>query len=103
MCLEKLKFFKHLPGKIEIFREIARKNRNFSENCLEKLTPQISNQIDAADTIPHISPLIIVGRDGALVEAITFNRRVVGSTTALAVTYGPWASPLPAVSSALRC
>ena len=28
----------------------------------------------------------IVGRDGALVEAITLNRRVVGSTPALAVT-----------------
>ena len=27
-----------------------------------------------------------VGRDGALVEAITLNRRVVGSTPALAVT-----------------
>ena len=28
----------------------------------------------------------IVGRDGALVESITFNRRVVGSTPTLAVT-----------------
>lgn len=28
----------------------------------------------------------IVGRGGALVEAMTFNLRVVGSTTALAVT-----------------
>ena len=27
-----------------------------------------------------------VGRDGALVESIAFNRRVVGSTPALAVT-----------------
>ena len=27
-----------------------------------------------------------VGRDGALVEAITLNRRVVGSTPALAIT-----------------
>ena len=27
-----------------------------------------------------------VGRDGALVEAMTFNRRVVGSTPALAAT-----------------
>ena len=27
-----------------------------------------------------------VGRDGALVESITFNRRVVGSTPALAAT-----------------
>ena len=27
-----------------------------------------------------------LGRDGALVEAITLNRRVVGSTPALAVT-----------------
>ena len=29
---------------------------------------------------------VFVGRGGALVEAITFNRRVVGSTPALAVT-----------------
>ena len=28
----------------------------------------------------------VVGRSGALVEAITFNRRVVGSTPALAAT-----------------
>jgi len=43
-----------------------------------------------------------VGRGGALVEMMTFNRRVVGSTPALAVTEGPWASPLPAVACALR-
>jgi len=30
----------------------------------------------------------IVGRDGALVESIIFNRRVVGSTPALAATFG---------------
>ena len=29
----------------------------------------------------------IVGRGGALVETMTFNRRVVGSTPALAATY----------------
>ena len=34
--------------------------------------------------------------------SITFNRRVVGSTPAIAVTYGPWASRLPAVACALR-
>ena len=45
---------------------------------------------------------VVVGRDGALVESISFNWRVVGSTPALAVTYGPWASPLPAVACALR-
>src|SRR6218665_40764 len=44
----------------------------------------------------------ILGRDGALVEAMTLNRRVVGSTPALAVTLGPWASPLPAVACGLR-
>src|SRR6218665_1812920 len=33
-----------------------------------------------------------VGRGGALVETMTFNRRVVGSTPALAATEGPWAS-----------
>ena len=33
---------------------------------------------------------------------MTFNRRVVGLTPALAATQGPWASPLPAVACALR-
>ena len=46
--------------------------------------------------------IITVGRGGALVEMMTFNQRVVGSTPALAATYGPWASPLPAVACALR-
>ena len=36
---------------------------------------------------------MVVGRGGALVESIAFNRRVVGSTPALAVRYGFWASP----------
>ena len=45
----------------------------------------------------------VVGRGGALVESITFNQRVVGSTPALAVTQGPLTSPLPAVACALRC
>ena len=44
----------------------------------------------------------VVGHGGALVESITFNRRVVGSTPALAAMYGPWASPLPTVACALR-
>src|SRR6218665_531494 len=44
----------------------------------------------------------LVGRGGALVEMMTFNQRVVGSTPALAATSGPWASPLPAVACALR-
>ena len=35
-----------------------------------------------------------MGRGGASVEAMT-QRRVVGSTPALAATWGPWASPLP--------
>jgi len=34
-----------------------------------------------------------VGRGGALVETMTFNRRVVGSTPALATMQGPLASP----------
>jgi len=34
--LEKLKVFGNLPGKIEIFRKFAWKNRKFSEICLEK-------------------------------------------------------------------
>src|SRR6218665_154204 len=33
---------------------------------------------------------------------MTLNRRVVGSTPALAATLGPWASPLPTVACALR-
>jgi len=44
----------------------------------------------------------LVVRGGALVETMTFNRRVVGSTPALSTTYGLWASPLPAVACALR-
>ena len=44
----------------------------------------------------------VVGRGGALVELMTFNRRVVGSTPALAATYGPWASPLLTVACVLR-
>ena len=40
---------------------------------------------------------------GALVKSMTLNWRVVGSTTALAATYGPWASPLLTVACALRC
>ena len=43
----------------------------------------------------------LVGCGGALVETMTFNRRVVGSNPALAATWGPWASPLPAVACAL--
>src|SRR6218665_4007152 len=39
---------------------------------------------------------------GALVETMTFNLRVAGSTPALAATQGPWTSPLPAVACALR-
>jgi len=41
-------------------------------------------------------------RGGALAETMTFNRRVVGLTPALAATYGPWPSHLPAVACALR-
>ena len=64
---KKLKFFENLPEKIKILNKFARKSRNFSWNCwknqnfseicLEKFkfcwpgstTPQISNQIDAAE------------------------------------------------------
>ena len=46
--------------------------------------------------------IYIVGRGGALVEPMTSNRRVVGSTPALAATQGPWASPLLTVACALR-
>src|SRR6218665_554955 len=34
----------------------------------------------------------VVGRGGALVEAMPFVRRVMGSTPALAVTFEPWSS-----------
>ena len=46
--------------------------------------------------------LIILRRGGALVESMTFNQMVVGSTPALAATLGPWASPLPTVACVLR-
>src|SRR6218665_3183036 len=36
----------------------------------------------------------LVGRGGALVKSMNLNRRVVGSTPALAATWGLWASPL---------
>jgi len=45
-CLKKLKFFKNLPKQIDIFSEIAWKNRNIFDP--DPRHPQISNQIDAA-------------------------------------------------------
>ena len=45
---------------------------------------------------------MLVRDGGALVESMTFNRRVVGSTPALAAMQGPWASPLLTVACALR-
>ena len=48
----------------------------------------------------HVTYVHLVGRGGALVETMTFVRRVVGSTPTLAAT--PWASPLPAVACELR-
>ena len=45
---------------------------------------------------------IRAGRGGTLVESMTFNRKVVGSTPTLATTQGLWASPLPAVACVLR-
>ena len=51
---------------------------------------------------PRSSSVLTMGRGGALVEAMTFNRRVVGSTPALAATQGPLASSLPTVACALR-
>jgi len=53
---KKSKFFRNLPQKSNFVCEIAWKNRNISEICLEKsiflpgsTTHQISNQIDAAE------------------------------------------------------
>ena len=43
-----------------------------------------------------------VGRGGALDKSMTLNRRVVGSTPALAAKQGPWASPLLTIACALR-
>ena len=39
-----------------------------------------------------------MGRGGALVESILFNRRAMGSNHALFATQGPWASPLLAIA-----
>ena len=43
-------------------------------------------QKDPLGTVSSVVVVVAVGRDGALVESIAFNRRVVGSTPALAVT-----------------
>src|SRR6218665_464667 len=58
----------------------------FQCKCIYKnsflMKPSTSNnKLKSSSTTCHR-----VGRDGALVEAITLNRRVVGSTPALAVT-----------------
>ena len=59
-------------------------------------TYALANPHHALGYLSNIGKLLaIVGRGGALVEAITFNRRVVGSTPALSATEGPWASSLP--------
>ena len=57
-----------------------------SENVLKRLV-RISKSRITQNTRQF------VGRGGALVESIPFNRRVVGSNPALAATQGPWASP----------
>src|SRR6218665_1204110 len=51
-------------------------------------------------SIPEIGNM--VGHGGALVETMTFNRRIVGSTPVLIATKGPFASPLLTVVCALR-
>ena len=45
---------------------------------------------------------VTMGRGGALVKSMTLNRRVEGSSPALAATSGPWASPLLTVACALQ-
>ena len=62
------------------------------DDALEELVPSVLRVL-LLSTLKH---------GGALVEAITLNRRVVGSTPALAAMSGPWASPLLAVACALR-
>src|SRR6218665_3299328 len=46
----------------------------------------ISCNLKSCELDPLPPFIVMVGRDGALLEAITLNRRVVGSTPALAVT-----------------
>jgi len=61
----------------------------------------IATQIKIYPRVPgQIIPLagLCVGRGGALVESITFNRRVMGSTPALAVT-----TPALAVTYSCLC
>src|SRR6218665_380738 len=75
--MKKLKFFKNLPEKIEIFHKFPWKTQNFSKICLEKskffvklpgkieiyltqiLDPQISNQIDAADLSINLLYMVV--------------------------------------------
>ena len=44
-----------------------------------------------------------VGRGGALVESVTFDQRVVSLNPALAITWGPWASPSLTVACVHCC
>ena len=60
-------------------------------------------KLKIADSLREEITNKVVGRGCALVETMTFNRRVVGSTPPLAAKQGPLASPLPAVACALRC
>ena len=47
---------------------------------------------------------LYVGRGGAMVVSMPFDRRVVGSNSSIAARYGPWASPSLAVAcTALAC
>src|SRR6218665_2857947 len=62
--------------------------------------PHLKFWEDRPPSPPRYPPL--VGHGGALDKPMTLNRRVVGSTPALAATQGPWASPLLTVACALR-
>src|SRR6218665_630145 len=78
---------------------------NTYDNTISRLIRMIEHSIfyeNPMDIWLSIYYVLFVGRSGALVETMTFNRRVVGSTPALAATWGSWASPLSVVACALR-
>ena len=77
-------------GKIidnELTKQLRYESGKFSKCKIKQchfLTVQKFNK--TIETVVFLCHTNIEGRDGALVEAITLNRRVVGSTPALAVT-----------------
>src|SRR6218665_3856437 len=62
----------------------AKVNPPKPRSCPKRPFGQLVEQNSGADWVIII--ILRVGRDGALVESITINRRIVGSTPALTVT-----------------